>query len=281
MPIKDLLVHLDSYPDPTPLEEVDQAIAFAAAIHAKLTALALGVSIPLESNRIADYLIGLSKIVADEESRSESTCRRLLAEFTDRAKAAKVFGGAILDSTDLYEVPQVLAREARTRDLCLIPIAGRFTDQREAAQAVIFESGRPALIYGGNRKHFAQGLRKAVIAWDGGACAARAVAEALPILARTDEVRILMVLGEKPSVHSALAVPMVRHLQAHGLRPHLDEVTARTRRIGAVLDDYLAEQSPDLLVMGAYGHSRAREFIFGGFTRSVLRSAPLPVFLSH
>jgi nucleotide-binding universal stress UspA family protein len=281
MAMKDLLIHLDSFPDPTPLAEVDAGIAFAVAMRAKLTALALGVSIPLESNRIADYLIGLSKMVEEEESRSEATCQRLLAEFTTRAKAAKVFGGANIESTDVYDVPRVLAREARTRDLCLVPLGGRYTDQRDAAQAVIFESGRPALIFTGDRRHFAKGLKRAVIAWDGGACAARAVAEALPVLARAEEVRVLIVVGEKPSAHSGLAPEIVRHLKAHGLAPHVDEIDSRGRSIGAVLDEYLGKRSPDLLVMGAYGHSRLREFILGGATEHALWETKVPTLLAH
>jgi nucleotide-binding universal stress UspA family protein len=281
MPIKDLLIHLDSYPDATPLEELDEAIAFAAAMRAKLTAIAYGVSIPLENNRIADYLIGLSKMVAEEEGRSEAACQRLLAAFTERAKAAKVFAGAVLASSDVYEVSSALAREARTRDLCLVPLGGRFTGQRDAAQAVVFESGRPVLIYAGGGRPFARGIGKMVIAWDGGAPAARAVAEALPILARADEVRLLIVLGDKASAHSGLAPDIVRHLKAHGLDPHVDEVDAHGRSIGAVFDDYLANQTPDLFVMGAYGHSRLREFILGGATEHMLWQTKVPTLLAH
>jgi nucleotide-binding universal stress UspA family protein len=281
MPIKDLLIHLDSYPDATPLEEVDDAISFAGALGAQLTALAFGVSIPLETNRIADYLIGLSKLVKEEEGRSEATCQHLLDEFTKRAKAAKVFGDAIRGRTDVYGVSRALARHARTRDLCLVPLGGRFTDQRDAAQAVVFESGRPALIYSGEGKPLSKGMQKAVIAWDGGACAARAVAEALPILAQADEVRVLVVLGEKESAHPGLASGIVRHLKAHDLAPVVDEVDAHGRRIGAVFDDYLAEHAPSLLVMGAYGHSRLREFILGGATEHVLWETKVPTLLVH
>jgi nucleotide-binding universal stress UspA family protein len=281
MPTKDLLIHLDAYPDATRLEEVDDAIAFAVAIGAKLTALAFGVSIPLESNRVADYLIGLSKMAKEEEDRSEATCQRLLDAFTKRAKAANVFGGAIFDRSDVFEVPRTLALRARARDACLVPLGGRFTGQRDAAQSVIFESGRPALIYSGDDRPFSKGILKVVIAWDGGACAARAVAEALPILAQADEVRVLIVLGEKASVRSGLAADIVRHLQVHGLAPKVDEVDAEGRRIGAVFDDYLAEHAPSLLVMGAYGRSRLREFILGGATEHALWETKAPTLLAH
>ncbi|MBS0332569.1 MAG: universal stress protein [Proteobacteria bacterium] len=281
MPMKDLLIHLDSYPDPTPMKEIDEAVAFAAMFRAKLTALAIGISIPIETNRIAEYLIGLSDMAAEEEGRSEAACERLLAEFTTRAKAAGVFGGANLESADLYEVSDLVAREARTRDLCLAPLGGRYSGQRDVVQAAIFGAGRPVLMYDGKRSRFAKGLETAVVAWDGSACAARAVAEALPILARAKATRVLIVLGEKASVHSGLASEIVRHLRCHGVDPVVDEVAARGRGVGAVFEAYLKEVSADLLVMGAYGHSRLREFILGGATEHMLWKGRVPTFLSH
>lgn len=281
MPFKDLLIHLDSYPDPTPLKDVDEAVAFAAMFHAKLTALTVGISIPLESNRIADYLIGLSDLVAEEEGRSEASCKGLLAEFTTRAKAAHVYGGANLESADLYDVPEVAAREARTRDLCLMPLGGRYSGQREVAQAAIFGSGRPVLMYDGRTSRFAKGLETAVVAWDGSACAARAVAEAMPILVHAKVTRVLIVLGEKASVHSGLAPEIVRHLKSHGVDAVVDEVAAKGRSIGAAFEAYLKSVSADVLVMGAYGHSRLREFILGGATEHMLWKGAVPTFLSH
>lgn len=279
--MKDLLIHLDSYPNATPVREIDEAVAFASMMRAKLTALAVGVSIPLETNRVVDRLIGLSNLVAEEEARSEATCERLLAEFATRAKAARVFGGADLESADLYDVSHVVAREARTRDLCLVPLSGHYSGQREVAQAVMFDSGRPVLMYDGAGGHFSKGLRTAVIAWDGGACAARAVAEALPILAKAQEVRVLIVLGEKAETYSGLAPEIVRHLESHGIHPLVDDVNAAGRSIGAVFDAYTKTRKPDLWVMGAYGHSRLREFILGGATEHMLWKSKVPTFLAH
>jgi nucleotide-binding universal stress UspA family protein len=281
MPTKDVLLHLDSYPDPTPQGEVEEAIAFAAAVRAKLTAMAVGVTIPLQSNRIADYLLDLSKMAASEEGKSETASHKMLGQFATRAKAAKVFEGTLFAHHDIYEVPRVVAREARTRDLCIVPLGGRYTDQREVAQSVMFESGRPVLIYKGAKKVFGKGLNRAVIAWDGSACAARALAEALPILTKFAEVRLLIVLGDKEAAHAGLTPDIVRHLKIHGIAAHVDEVDARGRGIGAVLDDYLGIQSPQLLVMGAYGHSRLREFILGGATEHVLWETKVPTLLAH
>lgn len=124
-------------------------------------------------------------------------------------------------------------------------------------------------------------LGPAVVAWDGGRCAARALADALPILARAETVRVLAVINEKPAAVAGLAAEAARHLQAHGIDAAIDEVDGRDAPIGESLDAYLAKAACDLLVMGAYGRSRAREFILGGATQHMLRDPKVPLFLAH
>jgi nucleotide-binding universal stress UspA family protein len=70
-------------------------------------------------------------------------------------------------------------------------------------------------------------------------------------------------------------------LKVHGIEARMEEVDAEGAAIGVVLEKYVRSLSADLLVMGAYGHSRVREFLLGGATQSVLRAPPVPVFLSH
>jgi nucleotide-binding universal stress UspA family protein len=281
MPYEDLLVHLDTYPDPTPPADIDLAVVIAAAIGGKLTALGLAVTIPLESNRVADYLLGLSKIARDQEKQSRAAARDGLKRLSKKAKAAGVSADTIFAKSDLYEVPDVVAQMARTRDVCLVPLGGRFTGQHEVAVTAIFSSGRPVLIFKRHKTAFAKGLRKAVVAWDGSACAARAVAEALPILGRAGEVRILTVLGDKPTAGPGLASDLVRHLAAHDVVATVDEVEASGRATGDVFDAYLKAAKPDLLVMGAYGHSRLQELVLGGATEHMLWETKVPTFLAH
>jgi nucleotide-binding universal stress UspA family protein len=281
MAFEDVLLHLDSYPDATPVKDIDQAVAFASAVGGKLTALALAVTIPLESNRLSDLLVGLSSMIAEEQARSDAACRAGLAHFKAAATAAGVFASAIQKRTDLYAVPEVLAREARTRDLCIVPLGKRYSGQAEVAQTAMFDGGRPVLVFRGDHSHFDKGIGDVVISWDGAPCAARAVAEALPILSQAETVRILIVTGEKPTVHSGSADDLVRHLQAHGIEATVDEVDAKGRKIGDVMEHYVTEQRPDLLVMGAYGHSRLREFILGGATEHAISKLKVPTLFSH
>ena len=107
------------------------------------------------------------------------------------------------------------------------------------------------------------------------------MADALPILKQAGQVRVLMVVNDKPEAIPNQGAEALRHLGMHGITAHLDEVDAAGEPIGTVFDRYLADLAPDLLVMGAYGHSRAREFLLGGATEHTLKDPVCPVFLSH
>jgi nucleotide-binding universal stress UspA family protein len=280
MPFEDMLLYLDSYPLPTPTGAIDQAIAFAAGVGGKLSALTLRADLPLKGNRFLDRVMDLDRVIAEEEANSRKACEEATAYFRTAALAAGVFGAALTDTADLFGFPAHIARRARTRDLCILPLASRNEDERAVAREVIFSSGRPALIFPDSRT---VPLRAdlIVVAWDGAACAARALAESLPLLARAREVRLLTVLNDKAGLTSGVAADAARHLAAHGVSATVDEIERGSHTIGQAFDGYLARHDADLLVMGAYGHTRVQEFILGSATEHVLRRPATPVFLSH
>ena len=105
--------------------------------------------------------------------------------------------------------------------------------------------------------------------------------DALPLLTKAREVRVLTVVGEKPGARAGLGEDASRHLSAHGVAAVVDEVDPDGRRVGQVLEDYVGKCGCDLLVMGAYGRSRVREFILGGATEHMLSHLTAPVLLSH
>jgi len=282
MSYRDLLLHIDTYPTPTTAAAIDEAVALTASLGGKLTALAVEVDIPMRSNRLADYLIGLSAMADAEEARSRTACQNGLALFTQAATAAGVFQATMSKKVNHYEVPDQVATIARAFDLSILPMAGGFDGQMEVADSVVFNSGRPVLIYRvGQAGRLARGMDLVVVAWDGSRSAARAMGDALPILIGAKRVRLLTVLNEKPHAVSQLGEAAKRHLQVHGVSATLDEVDAGGDKIGAVFDRYIKEHNPDLLVMGGYGHSRAREFMLGGATEHALKDPACPVLLSH
>lgn len=279
MSLNDILLHVDTYPDATPPEAIEGAVGFVRLIGGRVSALAVGVRFPVQSNRIADYLIGLSSMAVDEQAKSLANGQASLAAFTAQARDAGVLGQALFETVEYYAVADHVAGRARTRDLCLAPLGGPLDGQAEVATSAVFGSGRPVLVYRGGLPTAKLGL--VAVAWDGSRCAARALADALPILARADEVRVLTVINEKPAAVAGLAAEAVRHLKAHGVDAVAEEVDGKGASIGESLEAYLAKTLPDLLVMGAYGRSRLQEFILGGATEYMLHAPRVPLFLSH
>lgn len=281
MPFVDLLLHIDSYPDPTPDEAIDQAVAFAQSVDAKLSAIAIQVDIRTLRNRLADYAVGLTRLADEAEAQSLAVCLRKLERFKAKAAQGGVLGETFLDRVYLFEGAEAVVARARTRDLCLVPLASPASADRSVAEAVIFGSGRPALVFSPSIGLTGRHVGRVVVAWDGSRCAARAMADAMPLLAKAADVRVLSVLNEKPGLRPGSAADAIRHLAAHGVQSAADEIDADGRAIGPVLDSYLAQNNADLLVMGAYGHSRLREFLLGGATEHMLRKPKVPLLLSH
>lgn len=282
MLIRDVLLQIDSYPEATSQEAIEQAARFAAAIGGVLSALAVEVDIRVPSNRLADYLIGLSRLATDEEQKSRRACETMLEVFRTKAREAGVLGEALRGKADLNGIGDYVAERARTRDLCIVPVADLLDGQRSIAEAVVFGSGRPVLLFRPGRADLPSGgLGKVVLAWDGSRSAARAMADALPVMLKAREVQVLTVINEKPDARSGSGEDAVRHLKAHGVNALAAEVDASGRQIGQVLDDYVATCGSDLLIMGAYGRSRVREFILGGATEYMLHDPKVPLLLSH
>ncbi len=147
-------------------------------------------------------------------------------------------------------------------------------------ESVLFQAGAPTLIvpYAGT-KEFKAG--RAVVAWDGGAAAAHSVRAALPLLQLAKEVVVVIVKeADKRSTHLAGA-DIATHLARHDLHVEVREVTNSTGDVGQTILSFAADEAADWLVMGAYGHSRLREFFLGGATRGILSSMTVPVLMAH
>lgn len=146
---------------------------------------------------------------------------------------------------------------------------------------ILVDSGRPVLL--APSQPCANPLSNVVIAWKDTAASARAVAAAMPLLAKAQKIDIIGIVEGDDDGQPVLdsAERLAEHLRWHGLKPQAGHVLAGDRNACDVLLDAAGKVHAGLLVMGGYGHSRAREFIFGGFTRRIMHSAPLPIFLSH
>jgi len=177
--------------------------------------------------------------------------------------------------------PQCLAAHGRTADLTVL---GRARDGEKVAlhllETVLLESGRPLLI--APEAEWKSVGRHIAIAWKDSAEAARAVAAALPLLARAETVTVVAVQESSDTHSDSESGKRLRHaLRWHNPATTLRVVPRTNRDPVEALLSVVELEGADLLVMGGYSHSRMREAMFGGFTRRVLLAAGLPVLMAH
>jgi nucleotide-binding universal stress UspA family protein len=119
-----------------------------------------------------------------------------------------------------------------------------------------------------------------VVCWDGSRSAARATGDAIPFLKRAKAVDVVIV-GDKPKSNEAPGADIAAALTRHGVKVEVKPIVATDIDAANVILSHAADTSADFMVMGGYGHSRFREFVLGGFTRSILSSMTIPVLMSH
>jgi nucleotide-binding universal stress UspA family protein len=149
----------------------------------------------------------------------------------------------------------------------------------DAPEEVVLACGRPVLVvpYAGHRDRIGE---TAIVAWNGSREAARAVQDALPLLAASASVTVLLVNPEEDADIED-ADGLVGHLARHGLNAQKRIVREDILAVSDVVLTQVAALGADLLVMGAYGHSRLREMILGGVTREILRKMSVPILMAH
>jgi nucleotide-binding universal stress UspA family protein len=282
MSFRDVLVALTTYPQPTPVSAVDDAIDLAAALGAKVSAIACEVKINVPGSLLGRRFLNVPGMIAGEAKKSATNAQQLLAAFQAAAEKSGVFQERILEHCLTSEVPEVLIEYSRLRDLTIVPMPERDYLDQWYAESVIFGSGRPTVILPHERKRSGSfALGTVIVAWDFSRAATRAMADAMPILEKAKRVCVLTVTKEKAIDTRRSGPELAKHLARHGADVVLDEVDAKGRGIGEVFEAHVTYRNADLLVMGAYGHSRLREFVLGGATRSMLTRPPSPIFLSH
>jgi nucleotide-binding universal stress UspA family protein len=169
---------------------------------------------------------------------------------------------------------------ARVHDLTILDQSqGALDPARSLAEAALFDGGRAVLIVPAGLETFR--CKRAIIAWDGSAMASRAVASALPLLRASEQVEILTISGEKDLSHSAPGAQLAAHLAHHDIRVDVKALPVGTRSAADVLREQASMLDADLIVMGAFKHSRWRQWMLGGVTNSMLGESPKPVLMSH
>jgi len=279
MAIKDILFTLTSYPEPTPSSAVNDAIAVAATLGAHLAAISCEVHVEVPGHFLAGKIANLPGLVAAEAAKSRKNAKDLLDAFDTAAEKSDVPHEMILEKCATYRTSSLLVEYARIRDLTILPLPESY--DQWYAEELIFESGRPILVLPTAPLSRPFQLETVVVAWDFSRAAARAVADALPLLENAKKVRIVTVVNEKAFDTKTSNEDLAKNLGRHGIQVVLDNVDAAGRSIGEVLEAHVLAHKADVLVMGAYGHSKWREIVLGGATKSLLSNPPVPVLFSH
>jgi nucleotide-binding universal stress UspA family protein len=207
----------------------------------------------------------------------------------DREKSQAAFEAAtqgILTSAEWRAVDgdavEVLHQHGRHADLLVLgqtdPDAAALTDFDIAGRTVL-GLGRPVLVapYVGTFKSIGE---RVLVAWDGSRTAARALADAIPMLQKATAVQVLSL---NPSeAHADMAgVDIATHLARHGIKVEVRHGRADEVGVGAMLLSRAADFGADMIVMGAYGHARWRQLVLGGVTEHMLEHMTVPVLMSH
>ncbi len=278
--IKDILLPLVSYPKAAPDQVIRSVVGVSRHLGATLSAIALeievGPGLYFEGAEIGAFL--------DQENlRSRKNAQHLAQSFRAIAEAAGVSYECRVEKSTLVDAGAHLVEEARVKDLCVVPVHEGNDGDRDIVERLVFAGGAPTLIApSGARKVEKSAFDRVAIAWDSSRPAARAVADALPFLQRAAKVRVFSVENEKKFESLRTGVDLAKHLTRHGIDVEIDAVEkGRDQNVGQAFRTYVSRHNIDLLVMGAYAHSRLREFVLGGATMSVLTDPPCWTLLAH
>jgi nucleotide-binding universal stress UspA family protein len=281
MTYRDLLVVLDAGP------RTRERVGLAARLAERFAAHLVGLHVTIGPETTAPMpwsstgSLGPIAREIERKNRAEAEeARRLFEDVTGRYSLSAEWRTASGDPDELAAV------HGHYADLIVLgqhdPDEAMLNWVRPRPEVVALSAGRPILVvpYAGA---FSDTGRRVLIGWDAGREATRAVNDAMPLLAGADSVTVLTIdpriggtaHGELPGADIAL------HLSRHGVVATVERTASSDIDPGNVLLSRASDLSADLLVIGAYGHSRLRELLLGGVTRTMLASMTLPVLMAH
>lgn len=284
MALRNLLLHVDQTKACS--ARMDAAVALAAREDAHLTGLYC----------VGEFLLPgwadvPGQVLAEQRRRETERAETVLGGFREKAEKAGISYETRMAEVPADSVADEVAVNARYVDMAIlgqtdpdeIPTGGR-----HIVETVVMGAGRPVLVipYIGlpNAADGGAALgRKVVVAWDAGRESTRAVNDALPLLEKSDSTQVVAINpttsfqkhGEEPGADIGL------HLARHGVNVDVQHYNVGDLGPGDALLSRVSDENADMLVMGAYGHSRLRELVMGGATQTVLQHMTVPVLMSH
>jgi nucleotide-binding universal stress UspA family protein len=277
--IKDILVHVPTERQVRPV--VDGAVTLAVGFGAHVDAVAAGY-VSESTAYVVEGGAALTTVFELERERAMGRAEAALSVFETEAKAAGISYTCRANSAFPAEALASLGAAARLYDLTVVlqPETDQQTYDNTLPREILFHAGGPVLfipyIFRG-----AFSAKRIGLCWDGSRLAARALRDAAPFLARADMLTIITINEETGLADKASAENLAKHLAKHKVLSKIIALTAARSDIQPTILSLAAEESIDMLVMGAYGHSRLQEMMLGGVTREMLRTMTVPTLMSH
>lgn len=275
MPVKSVLTWVDRSEHAH--GRVSAAVAVAARFdaHLSVAAVCFEPDIPVSVHAAVPVLPEVDMF----RERAETEARALVAETTERLDAEGVRSDVFPLVTTLGGLPARIGRRARYVDLVVLSQADMTRPEiaaRHVFEGALFDGIAAVLVCGQDAKLQPQ---RAMIAWDGGPAAMRAVRRAHPFLAQAKEIEIVLVDPTAEQAQSAEELAVM--LSRYGLTPGIVRVPADDRTDAEALAQHQIESGAEFTVMGAFGHSPFREIVLGGVTRDLPGLTHCPLLLVH
>ena len=257
----------------------DYAVSVASALEAHVTGIAFvyDAIVPVAS---MGYIP--PEVIETQQRDSEAAAKAALDRFAAATSRAGVSAEPIKVAASFAGAGEQFGLIARRFDLVVVGQAEPEKDTIEGliAESALFESARPVIVVPYIQKAPLK-LDRVMVCWDGSRAATRAIGDAMPLLERAGSVELVIAGNERGKRDEIPGADMGQHLARHGLKVDVKRITGGNIDVADALLSHAADANVDFMVMGGYGHSRLREFVLGGVTRSILRAMTTPTLLSH
>ena len=276
--IREIIVFVDGETDPTGILEFAAVLAQEYGAH--LTGVFMRPAPAVTPPEMFARGEGIPDVIEARQAEVEETEAKHRARFEDLVRRYAL-------GWEWRSVPYFssdAAVHARYADLVVVARpdpAGPSAGPAGLVESLVLTSGRPVIVLPPHST--ASGVHRILVGWDAGRAAARAVADALPLLVRAAAVEVLVIDAERRRAGHGQepGADIARYLARHHAHVEVRRLSSGGEDVGRVLLSRAAAFGADLLVMGAYGHARLNELIFGGVTRTALHGASLPVLMSR
>ena len=258
-----------------------QIAKLAEAQDAHAEALCLGV----DRSQAGYYYAGANALILQETlTRANAEAEAIMTHAKSYLGKTGIRWSAESGVAQLADIGRHVAHRARFSDLVVLPRPygeDRGAESEPIVEAAMFEGHAPVLIVPDDAQPLAR-PGTIMIGWNESVEAMRAIRLALPFLQQADLVRIVVIDPPKHGPDRSDPGGMLSQMLArHGVSCEIDVLSKTMARVSDVLNRHASDTETDMIVMGAYGHSRFREAILGGATRNMLEQSAVPVFLAH